>query len=564
MAVARVVISDYREQGHLTLHRWRGTWMQWQRARWAEAEDAAIRSTLYTRLEHAVYTDTSGKKPVTRYWEPNRRKVGDLEDALAASVQLAGSIDAPAWIGGNGPVPAGEVVACDNGLLHVGTRKLLDHTPRFFGTVAVPFAYDPAAPRPEKWLRFLAEIWQDDPDSVSALQEWFGYVLSGRTDMHKILMLIGPTRSGKGTIARVLTALIGDGNAAGPTLASLGTNFGLQPLLGKPLALVSDARLGSNENEVVERLLSVSGEDTLTVDRKYREPWTGKLPCRFMILSNELPRFGDASGAIANRFVVLVMHKSFLGKENTALTGELLGELPGILSWALDGLDRLARTGRLSSPRSSEDAIVALQDLVSPVSAFVRDWCEVGSGEIRVTALFDAWKAWAEASNSRPGNSATFGRNLRASVPSVRVSQPRTGGSRERVYVGITLNATGFGEERVPSRASEEDGPARDGTGKARDGTGTDGGPETGSDQRQDGPARDGTGNQEKLYSREEDEDRGRVSPIDNNGGNTRAIACQRASALCADPSCGHPLDSALIDAGIPVHPTCHGPAEPS
>ena len=25
----------------------------------------------------------------------------------------------------------------------------------------------------------------------------------------------------------------------------------------------------------VERLLSISGEDTITVDRKYREPWTG-------------------------------------------------------------------------------------------------------------------------------------------------------------------------------------------------------------------------------------------------------------------------------------------------
>jgi putative DNA primase/helicase len=102
------------------------------------------------------------------------------------------------------------------------------------------------------------------------------------------MLLIGPTRSGKGTIARVSAALLGKGNVAGPTLASLGTNFGLSPLLGKPLAVVSDARLtGGNVHQVVERLLSVSGEDLLTVDRKYREPWTGKLPSRFLILSNE-------------------------------------------------------------------------------------------------------------------------------------------------------------------------------------------------------------------------------------------------------------------------------------
>ena len=52
---------------------------------------------------------------------------------------------------------------------------------------------------------------------------------------------------------------------------------------------------------VVERLLSISGEDTLTVDRKYREPWTGQLPTRIVILSNELPRLTDSSGALASR-----------------------------------------------------------------------------------------------------------------------------------------------------------------------------------------------------------------------------------------------------------------------
>jgi putative DNA primase/helicase len=178
--------------------------------------------------------------------------------------------------------------------------------------------------------------------------QWAGYVLSGRTDLQKILLLIGPRRSGKGTIGRVLSAMIGKSDVAGPTLASLGTNFGLAPLIGKPLAIVSDARLaGADAHQVVERLLSVSGEDLLTIDRKYREPWTGYLPARFVVLSNELPRFGDASGAISTRFVILLTSQSFLGRENTRLTTELLGELPGILNWALDGWTRSRGTARL-------------------------------------------------------------------------------------------------------------------------------------------------------------------------------------------------------------------------
>jgi len=122
-------------------------------------------------------------------------------------------------------------VACANGLLHVPTRELLAHTPVYFNQTAVPFAYVEDAPEPTRWLAFLKELW-DDETQIAALQEWFGYVISGRTDMHKIMLLVGPTRAGKGVIARALGKLVGPENVAGPTLTGLSGEFGLQPLLG--------------------------------------------------------------------------------------------------------------------------------------------------------------------------------------------------------------------------------------------------------------------------------------------------------------------------------------------
>jgi putative DNA primase/helicase len=284
-----------------------------------------------------------------------------------------------------------------------------------------------------------------------------------------VLLLVGPPRSGKGTIARVLTALVGKDNTAGPTLASLGTNFGLSPLLGKTLAVISDARLGGpNTYTVVERLLSISGEDAITVDRKYKEPWTGRLGARFVVISNELPDLGDASGAIATRFAALTLTQSWLGKENHGLTEELLAELPGILVWALEGLDRLNAQGHFTEPDSSRDAVTALLDAASPTGAFVRDRCEVDPAhEVAVEELYAAWRAWCEANGrDRPGTVQTFGRNLRAAVPTVRMTQPRTDDDqRERRYTGIKLGAAHNGAERVPPRASsEQTGPARDGT----------------------------------------------------------------------------------------------------
>jgi putative DNA primase/helicase len=310
-----------------TLLCWRGEWMTYTGNHWIETDQAELRGRIYNQLEHVHYEeDKKGTIEIVPF-NPNKRKIADVLEAMRAVGHLSSKVDAPQWIGtaeGYSRAPAREIVSCTNGLLHVPTKKLLPHTPTFFSTVAVPFEYLPDAPAPTTWLNFLGSIWPDDPDSIALLQEYTGYILSGRTDMQKALLLIGPTRSGKGTYARMLGSLVGAGNAAGPTLASLGTNFGLSPLLGKPLAIVSDARLGSaGASTVVERLLSITGEDMLTVDRKFKDPWSGKLPSRFVILSNELPRFGDASGAVANRFLILQMTKSFLGKEDRTLDGPL-------------------------------------------------------------------------------------------------------------------------------------------------------------------------------------------------------------------------------------------------
>jgi putative DNA primase/helicase len=273
------------------------------------------------------------------------------------------------------------------------------------------------------------------------LQERFGYVISGRTDLHKILLLVGPTRAGKGVIARTLGKLIGRDHVVGPTLSSLNGDFGLAPLLGKSLAVISDARLaGRGAHVVVERLLSISGEDTLTVNIKYQEQWTGKLPCRLMVSSNELPQLGDASAAIAGRFVPLLLHQSWLGREDLDLERELERELPGILNWALDGLERLTEQRRFTRLSSTDDTLRALQDLASLVQAFVRGQCIVGPQHpVRVDTLYGAWCGWTELNGHPKLAKQTFGRDLAAAVPSVRKRRPRDGESREHWYVGITL-----------------------------------------------------------------------------------------------------------------------------
>ena len=421
----------------LTLGYWRGGWWAWRTSHWVEVENRAVRSLLYKFTENAMYIDEKGPKP----WAPTRRKIGDLLEALGAIVILSDETDQPSWIDRRA---TGIIVAVANGLLDLTSRSLHAHTPFYFNQTSVPFAYDPRAPEPKQWLQFLSKLWPQERESIDVLGEWFGYIISGRLDLHKILLMVGPTRGGKGAIARVLTALIGKQNVAGPTLNSLGGDFGLAPLIGKPLAIISDARfVGKNSNIVVERLLSISGEDALTVNRKYRDQWTGKLPSRLHVISNELPRLGDASTAVVGRIILLLLSRSWLGKEDHELEQRLHLELPGILNWALLGLERLtvANENRFTRLASAEEAITTMRDLASPVAAFVREECKVDSNkEIEVDLLYGAYKDWCQDNEHTKASKQMFGRDLRAAVPSVRKTRPRDEKGRHQVYTGITLN----------------------------------------------------------------------------------------------------------------------------
>jgi len=437
-----LVAAEFTDaSGHQLLLRHRGTFWRYARNVYLPADDELVRKAIWEFLDGCDCLDEKDR-PVPL--KPNRARVSEIVDALIAVCALDAAVEPPAWLdlASTNPPPS-EFVAVGNGLLHLPTGELYPPSPTFFGLSASDVEFSDGAPLPSTWLAFLNQLWPDDPDSIAALQDWFGYCLAPDTSQQKILLMVGPPRSGKGTIARVLTALVGRDSVAGPTLAGLSTNFGLEPLIGKPLAIISDARLGarSDQASIAERLLSISGEDSLTIDRKHRPAWTGRLPTRFALLTNELPNLADASGALVRRFVILSLGQSFYGREDPLLTDRLLAELPGILNWARVGYQRLRARGHFLQPASARDAIEVLEAMSSPIRAFVRERCRLGAGlQTPAQLLYTAWCEWCDASGRKPSTAQVFGRDLRSAFPAIRKpKQTRAGDDRLRVYEGIAL-----------------------------------------------------------------------------------------------------------------------------
>jgi putative DNA primase/helicase len=440
-AARSLVAARFVNDDHRLLHRHRGTFWRFQANHYALADQETVRADVWKFLEQA---QRRGENNKLLPFKPSSAQVSSTLDALASVCTLDNRIEPPAWLDGAGEMPAAaEMLALGNGLLHLPSGEIYPPTPDHFGLTASEVVFDPDAPDPKHWLAFLGDLFGTDEGAITALQDWFGYALSPDTSQQKIMFVVGPRRSGKGTIARVLTALIGRDSVANPTLASLQTPFGLAPLIGKPLAFITDARLGgrSDQAAITERLLSISGEDALTIDRKFMPAWTGRLSTRFTILTNELPRISDTSGALVGRLVVLVLMQSFYGREDPALTARLLTELPGILNWALHGYRRLRQRGYFVQPASAREAIEDLEVLASPTKAFLNDRCHVRPGlSVPVELLYQTWKAWCDSVGRKEhGTKQTFGRDLKAAIPSLRTTQPRDGDNRHRSYEGIDL-----------------------------------------------------------------------------------------------------------------------------
>jgi putative DNA primase/helicase len=434
------VCQFHTVNGIPTLHGYAGGFLEWKGNRYVEVEPDALRQVLQPWLHGALryYRTKSGDFELVDF-ESNPATVNAALESVRTYTHLPVTQTPPCWLDRRaGPDPK-NLLPFPSGTLDLDSGQILVPTPALFNVNAIDFEYDPKAPPPATWLKFLAQLWPDDPEAIQLLQEWMGYCLTGDTGQQKALLIVGPKRSGKGTIGRVLTRLVGAGNVAGPTTSSLAGAFGLQPLIGKSLAVVSDARFaGENISTVVERLLCITGEDTLTVDRKFLGSVTMKLPTRFVFLTNELPGMKDASGALAGRFVILRLTNSFFGKEDVNLTSKLAAELRGILLWAIEGLKRLRERGYFVQPQSVADAVQEMEDLASPVLAFVRERCEVGPGHRAwVSDIYTAWKQWCESEGrTHPTTCQIFGRDLAAALPGIRCRRDRT---RGRFYEGISL-----------------------------------------------------------------------------------------------------------------------------
>lgn len=451
--VALSYLSDcYRLAGRHTLRRHANTWYTYAGSQYAELSDEAFESPIYAWAHRKQVTITNTKTG-SIHLEPlycDSGFVTNITRALKAEVQVPAT-RVPCWINGASGPDATELVVFPNGLLHIPAylagspeaEYLLPPTPDYFTTTCLAQPFDATAQAPV-WLHFLDSSLGDDPDKIRLLQEWFGYCLTPDTSFAKMMYLRGLSGAGKTVVLNALQAMVGDDQAASPSLGQLTTQFGLSPMLGKLICTIPDARdvAGSDKVRGLEVLLNIAGNDYIQIDRKFKDPLAKqKLFCRITIASNKFLDIPDHEGAMLRRLNVVEFRRSFVGREDWELDAKLRAETQGIVVWALEGLRRLRDQGRFTVPESSKEALVEWRLSTSPMASFLEEACDQREkAEIGKDEIWQAWSQWASERGLRVTMKSRMFEQLRVNAPYV-ISDcyEDERGHKHNVFRGITL-----------------------------------------------------------------------------------------------------------------------------
>jgi len=397
----------YTFNGMPTLtHYGKGYW-QWEENAYREIEVGKVEQTLLHFLERAKIEYRNKEDDAVNYGEfpITPHNVNSIEKMLKMRVFQPTSDAVPYWTGGeSSEIPSSvtdpsQLIFGKSKILNLADMGILPPSPRWFNFAALDFDYDPNAECPQ-WHAFLDSTFGDDEESKQTLMEWMGLCLTSITKFQKALFLVGKIRSGKGTISRILQKIVGSHNSVTPNSSDFGERFGLEPFIGKTLAVTSDARINRLfATQLVERVLNITGEDTITINRKNKSILVVRLQTKLMFISNEIPNVIDKSGAFASRFIFLKLPKSFYGEEDLELEDKLSSELPGILRLAVRHLQSLLERGRFIQPETGKRLAERMIASSSPITVFM----QILPPDMSRNDIWEKWTAFCDETGEEAG-----------------------------------------------------------------------------------------------------------------------------------------------------------------
>ena len=333
-----------------------------------------------------------------------------------------------------------EWICLKNCIFNLETGDTRSHAKEHYFSYMLGVEFHPDGdPCCNRWLQFLQETIQD-PETIKALQEFFGYCLTNDVRYEKCLFLFGPGSDGKSKVLNVLQALLGERNCAAVGLKDLEKEFYRASLLGKKLNVSAEFDSGAFTSEWFKKLTS---GDLVSASFKHKDFFEFRFTGKMVFAANRFPKVLDNTDGYWRRLLPIRFKKQFLttadGKD-VGLEGKLISELDGIFAWALLGLERLMEQGEFTWSKDMEDTLMEYKTTNDPVLVYCNErLLRHDSDAYRVAkgALYKDYLQFCREGGFSPMNRIHFGREIKRCLPGLESG--KTLATREEAFLGLSL-----------------------------------------------------------------------------------------------------------------------------
>lgn len=341
-------------------------------------------------------------------------------------------------------LPSGflDYIVLENGIYWWKSDELEPHSEALGALNKLPITHDPIA-IPHSFIEWLAQVFPDDAELRRHVWEFIGYLLMTGNPLQKVFLLHGPGGDGKGTLMRVMRAMLGRDNYSSVSLHQMvDDRFATSNLYGKMANISGDLsdKFVANPQIIKE----ITGGDSINASRKFGHSFEFVPYAVPVFANNEHFRTSDSSRGWRRRWEVIAFPTPV---EEMALRGEipfldeqiLLDEIPGIFNLAMDALRTLMERGRFDPPQAARDATTELHDAADPFRLWLDEDDGVYVGELNsdpCALVYARYARWCRRNGYNPLASGPFGQRV-LSLEGVRRVRPRTGTSRTYHYEGI-------------------------------------------------------------------------------------------------------------------------------
>jgi len=278
-ALAREIAEEYRDQ--LAFNNEIGQWVRYaadQPGMWSVETDEYMESIISSILDSKGITNYHSHSYITNIVKKLRCILIERK-----------------W------VERKEVLPFHNGVLDIASGELLPHSPGYKLTWQLPREHNPLATSWDTINAYLDHLSKGN----TALKEIYlcfcNAVLKGRADLQKFLHMIGTGGSGKGTFARLVTALIGEENILSTTLDDWCTNrFESANAYRKRLVVFWDEDKQAGN---IGKFLSLTGGDWIRAEEKGKKGFQYRYDGMTLVMSNTPIFTGSAASRIKRRVI---------------------------------------------------------------------------------------------------------------------------------------------------------------------------------------------------------------------------------------------------------------------